>query len=310
MILQDYIKLSIYELREIVDEEKRRAKAIVLAHNYTRPEIQQLADYIGDSLDLSRKAACSNDDIIVFCGVMFMAETAKILAPDKLVLTPEPNAGCPLAAGATMEDVIEMRRRYPEHVFIAYVNTTAEVKASVDICCTSANAVEVVRSLGEKPVVFLPDRNLGSYVQRKLRKNNMILWGGGCYVHQFISLEDIELARKEFPEWKIIVHPECPPDVAESADLVASTGGMFRWVSDHNEPALLGTEIGMIERINREMPEKQVKTLKENAVCSNMKQITLAKLARTLKESIFEVKLDEEIISMAQKTLKRMIEIG
>ncbi len=310
MELKEYAVLPKAELLSRIKTAKAKRNAIILAHNYVRDEVQRAADILGDSLGLSRQAAATDADTIVFCGVMFMAETAKILAPEKTVLIPDRAAGCPLAAGATMEDVLAMRRKYPDHAFVAYVNTTAEVKAVVDVCCTSANAVEVVASFGDRPVVFLPDRNLGAYVQHELDKKNMILWDGGCYVHHFITIEDIKIARAANPDARIIVHPECPPEVTMAADVVASTGGMFRWVAEHDEPALLGTEIGMVERLNREFPQKSIGWVKRSAICSNMKLMTLSKLARSMEEGIYEVEIDEAIRTDAEGSIRRMIEIG
>ncbi len=310
MELREYINMSKEELVSRIEKGKRERNAVILVHNYIRDEVQRVGDILGDSLGLSRQAADTDADTIVFCGVMFMAETAKILAPEKCVLIPDRIAGCPLAAGATMGDVIKMRKKYPDHAFVAYVNTTAEVKAAVDICCTSANAVEVVKSLGDRPVVFLPDKNLGMFVKTTLGKENMILWDGGCYVHQFITVEDIEMARKANPEATIIVHPECPIEVSRAADVVTSTGGMYRWVKKHDGPALLGTEIGMVERLRREFPQKQIGWVKGSAICSNMKLITLPKLARTMGEGLYEVEIDEAIRIDAERSIRRMIEIG
>ena len=289
---------------------KKERDAIILAHNYQIGEVQDIADHTGDSLGLSIAASKVTAKVIVFCGVMFMAETAKILAPQKRVFIPEKGAGCPLAAGANMEDVLKLKEKYPDHIVISYVNTTAEVKAVTDICCTSGNAIEVVRSVGEKPVIFLPDENLGMWVKKTLGKQNMILWEGGCYVHQMIRLEHLEAARAKYPEATIIVHPECPYLVVSAADMVGSTSAMFNYVKEHDEHVILGTEIGLIERIIREIPDKKVDWLKPDAVCFNMKQITLPKLARCLEEGFYEVELEEEIRAAAGGAIRRMIEIG
>jgi len=310
LTLKDYAEMPPEQLRARIAEWKKKREAVILAHNYQRNEIQVVADYLGDSLDLSRRASATEARTIVFCGVMFMAETAKILSPQKTVLIPEPGAGCPMASCATLEDVLEFRKKYPNHVFITYVNSSAEVKAVSDICCTSANAVQVVKSFGDKPVVFLPDKNLGSWVKKILGKEDMILWDGGCYVHQLITIEHIKEGRKKYPDVAIIVHPECLPEVIAEADVVASTNGMYKWVAEHDKPALLGTEIGLVERIRREMPEKKVGWLKGDAICSNMKLTTLAKLARALELGIFEVKIDESIRVPAETALRKMLELG
>jgi len=310
MRLREYAELSDEELKVRINKARKELDALILVHNYQRNEIQEIGDVLGDSLGLSRKAADTDAEVIVFCGVMFMAETAKILSPDKKVLIPEKGAGCPMASSANMEDVIKLREKHPDHVFITYVNSTAEVKAVSDICCTSSNALEVVKSVGDKPVVFLPDNNLGSYVKSRLNKENMIIWQGGCYVHQFIQKEDVKKARLNNPEAAILVHPECPLEVSNMADLVASTSGMYNWVKDNDRPALLGTEIGLVKRIRREMPDKRVGWIRSDSICNNMKMITLAKLARCLEMQIYEVELEESIINDASGAIQRMIEIG
>ncbi|MGC9314094.1 MAG: quinolinate synthase NadA [bacterium] len=308
--LKEYSELSHKELIDRIQRSRAEKNAVILGHNYQREDIQLVCDHLGDSLGLSRIAADTDADVIVFCGVMFMAETAKILSPHKKVYIPEKGAGCPLAAGANMEDVIELKKKNPEHIVISYVNTTAEVKAVTDICCTSGNALEVVKSVGDAPVIFLPDINLGTWVKETLGKDNMILWEGGCYVHSMIRLEHIENARAKFPDATIMVHPEVPYIITKAADEVGSTSAMFNYVRDHDEHIILGTEIGLIERIRHEMPEKRVSALKTNAICFNMKQTTLPKLARCLELDFYEVTLDEEIRASAENAIRRMIEIG
>lgn len=308
--LKEYSEISAERLIERIRRAKTEKNAVILGHNYQRDDVQRVCDHLGDSLGLSRIAADTDADIIVFCGVMFMAETAKILSPQKKVYIPEKGAGCPLAAGANMEDVIALKKKHPDHIVISYVNTTAEVKAVTDICCTSGNALEVVKSVGDAPVIFLPDINLGTWVKETLGKQNMILWEGGCYVHSMIRLEHIENARAKFPEATIMVHPEVPFIITKAADRVGSTSAMFNYVRDHSSHVILGTEIGLIERIRREMPEKHVSALKSDAICFNMKQTTLAKLARCLELGFYEVKLDEEIRKSAESAIRRMIEIG
>jgi len=310
MTLKEYAELSREELIDRINRARKEQSVVILGHNYQREEVQVMCDFLGDSLGLSRKAAATDAEKIIFCGVMFMAETAKILAPEKRVYIPEKNAGCPLAAGASMEDVIELKKKYPDHVVISYVNTTAEVKAVTDICCTSGNALEVVKSVGDKPVIFLPDKNLGTWIKETLAKENIILWEGGCYVHSMMLLEYIENARAKYPEAIIMVHPEVPFILSQAADVVGSTSAMFNYVRDHDRHVILGTEIGLIERIRREMPEKRVDWLKPDAVCFNMKQITLPKLARCLEQGYYEVTLEENIRRMAENAIERMVEIG
>ena len=311
MELWEYAKLPKNELIERIKRAKKEKNAVILAHNYQRIEIQLLADFRGDSLQLARKATQVNADIIVFCGVMFMAEVAAILNPDKKVLIPEHQAGCPLAAGATAEDVLELKQKYPDYAVVTYVNSTAEVKAVSDIICTSANAVDVVRSFPpERGIIFVPDKNLCRYVKVQTGRENIICWDANCYVHDRFTLEDVRRARQKHPEATIIVHPECPPEVQDAADLVFSTGGMYRYVKEHpGEPVVLGTEVGMIERLNHEFPGTPVYPMSEQAVCSNMKLITLAKLARALEEEIYEVKVPQPVADRARVAIERMLEI-
>ncbi len=309
MTLKEYSELPKQELLDRIEKARKEKNAVLLGHNYQRNEIQVICDHLGDSLGLSRIAAKTDADVIVFCGVMFMAETAKILSPHKKVYIPEKGAGCPLAAGANMEDVIELKKKHPNHVVISYVNTTAEVKAVTDICCTSGNALEVVKSVGDKPVIFLPDKNLGTWIKETLGKKDIIIWEGGCYVHSMIRLEHLEGARAKYPEATIMVHPEVPYIITKAADEVGSTAAMYNYVRDHDEHVILGTEVGLIERIRREMPEKRVDWLKPDAVCYNMKQTTLPKLVRCLERGYYEVNLDEDIRAAAEGAIKRMVEI-
>lgn len=311
MELEDYAKSTREELVERIERGKREKDIIILAHNYTRPEVQKVADIIGDSLALSRKAATAPNNIILFAGVMFMAETAKILAPEKTVIVPDPQAGCPLAASATFEDVLKAKQEHPEAVSVAYVNTSAEVKAAVDTCCTSANAVEIVRSIPQKEILFLPDRNLGSYTAQQNIDKNIILWDGACYVHDHIGPEWIDRAHKSHPNAIIIVHPEAPPDVVAKADFVGSTGFMYNYALEHpDETIVLGTEIGLVERVRWEHPEIEIYPLKPSAVCSNMKLNTLEKIARSVDKLMFEVKLSKEIIARARASIEKMISLG
>ena len=311
MELWDYAELSPEELLARIKEAKEHKGAVILAHNYQRPEIQQVADFLGDSLQLARKATEIDADIVVFCGVLFMAEVAAILNPDKKVLIPEIQAGCPLAACAAAEDVMALSRQHPDYAVVTYVNSSAEVKAVSDIVCTSANAVKVVSSLPpEKGVIFVPDKNLCRHAKKHTGRQNIICWDGNCYVHDRLSLADLRRAKTEHPEATIIVHPECPPEVQDAADLVFSTGGMYRYVKEHpGEPVVLGTEVGMVDRLHREFPQTPVYPMSERAICANMKLITLPKLARSLEEEIYEVKVPEGVARRAKRAIERMLEI-
>ncbi|MBN1755892.1 quinolinate synthase NadA [bacterium] len=288
---------------------KREKNAVILAHNYQPLDVQKIADYLGDSLALARKAAETGADIILFCGVTFMAETAKILSPDKKVLIPDLSAGCALADFISADDVINFRKANPGYKVVTYVNSSAEVKAESDICCTSSNAIGVVNSLGKVPVFFIPDYNLGHYV-RKETGADIRLWDGHCYVHSYITIDELQSARDRYPGATVIVHPECNPDIVEAADKVGSTGFMYNYAANSGDELIIGTEIGLIQRINYEFPQKKVHPLKERAVCLSMKRITLEKVAWALQQEKWEIKLAPLTIKRAYNSIKRMIEIG
>ncbi len=290
-------------------ERKKNLNALILAHNYQIPEIQDIADFVGDSLELSRSAKETDKDIIVFCGVRFMAETAKILSPDKVVLIPEMDAGCPLADTVKPEDIRELRERYPDATFVAYINTSAEVKAEVDICCTSSNALKVVESAKTDKVVFLPDKNLGSFVKR-FTKKELIIWDGSCPIHnEFISKDKILRLKEKYPDAKILVHPECPPEVIDIADEVASTSGIIRLSqSIKNKRFIIGTEEGILHRLKKENPEKEFFTV-NGAICVNMKKINLDSLLNSLEKLIFRIELKEDIIKRARESIEKMLNL-
>ncbi len=312
MHLWDYAKLSHEELTERILCAKKKLNAVILAHNYQRIEIQRIADFRGDSLELARKATAVDARIIVFCGVMFMAETAKILNPKATVLIPELQAGCPLAAHASADDILMLRERFPTYSVVIYINSSAEAKAVSHLVCTSSNAAKVVHSLpGDKGVIFVPDKNLCHYVKTQTRRKNIICWDGHCYVHDRITVDDVKKAREKYPDCVIIVHPECPPSVQDVADVIASTSGMLQWAKDHiDRTIVLGTEIGMVDRIRDELPNIKVFPMVDNAICSNMKLITLAKLARTMDELLYPVEIEEDIAIRARTAIERMLEIA
>ncbi len=293
---------------EKLEKLKKERNAIILAHNYQRPEIQDIADFVGDSLALAMKAKQTDADVIVFCGVDFMAESAKIINPDKIVLFPDEKAKCPMAAMVDAESLIKLKEKYDYDV-VSYINTTAAVKAVSDICCTSANAVKVVQSRPDG-VIFVPDENLGNYVMRFVKDKDIILWPGFCPTHMGISLKDIMKLKEEHPQAEILAHPECTPDVIDIADKVASTEGMVRYAmeSDSRE-FIVATERELCYRMKKEMPDKEFYPVK-NAVCPTMKKITLEKVIKSLEEMKPQIKLSEEIMEKAKKPLEKMLEMG
>lgn len=296
------------KVQQRIQELKREKNAVILAHNYQLPEIQDAADYCGDSLELSKIAARVDADLIVFCGVRFMAETAKILSPDKKVIMPEYSAICPMAKmidGATVRD---LRKKHPKAVFVAYVNTTAEVKAEVDLCVTSANAVSVVEDLPEgTEVVFLPDRNLGLYVRHETGKT-VHIYEGFCPTHNRILKEDIELAREKWPKALVVSHPECKPEVLEISDFIAGTSGMLKFCRQSEATEfIIGTEQGMLHRLRIEIPGKKFYSPSELNICPNMKKTNIAKLLHSIETETVEVEIPREIASRAVKALEHML---
>ncbi|RLC73388.1 MAG: quinolinate synthase [Chloroflexi bacterium] len=288
---------------------KEQRRAVILAHNYQRPEIQDIADFVGDSLELSQRAAQTDAEVIVFCGVRFMAETASILCPDKVVLLPDPNAGCPMADMITAESLRQEKREHPEATVVCYVNSTAEVKAEADICCTSANAARIVSQLpGQDSILFVPDQYLGHFVATRTGRS-LILWPGFCPTHVRIRREDILQMREKHPGAKVIVHPECRPGVIELADEVLSTGGMIRFAQKtESRELIVGTEIGIIHRLKKENPGKEFFPAQERAICPNMKLITLEKVLFSLREMSPEVKVPEGIRLRAKVAVDKMLQ--
>ncbi|MDP8248828.1 MAG: quinolinate synthase NadA [Candidatus Tritonobacter lacicola] len=297
------------ELRERILELKRDRNAVILAHNYQKGEIQDIADMHGDSLALSRKAAETDADVIVFCGVHFMAESAAILSPDKTVLLPAPDAGCPLADMITADQLREWKKEHPGLSVVSYVNTSAAVKAESDICCTSSNAVKVVNSLPDNKILFCPDRNLGRYVQ-ELTEKELVIWPGCCATHARLREDEVLKAKKEHPEALFVAHPECEPSVLKHADHITSTSGMFTYVKETGaEEYIIGTEMGILHGLKKENPGKTFILPSPALVCLNMKRITLPKLLTSLKEKVHVISVPEEIRKRAWIAVKRMIEI-
>jgi quinolinate synthase len=288
---------------------KEDRHAIILAHNYQPAEVQDIADLTGDSLELSRAAATMDGDVIVFCGVDFMAETAAIISPEKIVLLPAEDACCPMADMITADELKLVKSRHPEAAVVCYVNTAAEVKAESDICCTSSNAVKVVNSLKENKIIFVPDRNLGLYTQR-FTKKEILPWEGFCSVHDQITPDDVRKAHDLHPGAIILVHPECRPEVIDLADHVASTSGIIRQVCNSAEKEfIIGTEVGILHRLIRECPTKQCYPLSSAAICRNMKKTDLNKIRNALISLQPRITVPEEIAHRARCAIERMLAV-
>jgi quinolinate synthase len=288
---------------------KRDKNAVILVHNYQLPEIQDAADYVGDSLGLSIEASKTKAKLIVFCGVHFMAETASIICPDKKVIVPDVNAGCPMANMINAEGVKKLKAEHPGHIVVAYINTTAEVKAESDYCCTSANAVKVVEKLKDKDIIFIPDKYLGDYVSKQTGKK-MVLFNGYCPIHVMIHPEHIKKAKQEHPNAVVIVHPECLPEVKALADKVLSTGGMIKFAKELlAQEFIIGTETGIIYRLQKENPSKKFYPADPMAICKNMKKTTIDKLLRSLENEETRVMVPEAVASRAKLSIDRMLKL-
>lgn len=299
-----------------INQLKKEKNAVILAHYYQRPEIQDIADYVGDSLELSRKAQQTDADIIVFCGVRFMAETAKILNPDKKVLHPNPESGCPMADMATVEGVLKLKEQHPDAVVVSYINTNADVKTISDIIVTSRNAVKVVKSLKENKIIFVPDQFLGGFVARQVPEKEFILWKGFCPPHFNLSRETLLELKKKHPEAKIAVHPECNTDAVEIADFVGSTSQIVEFATTcDSDTVIIGTEVGIEYTLKKKNPNKkyvfpQAADYCGAVHCCDMKKNTLEKVLQVLEEEINEVVLDEDIINRAKIPLEKMLAIS
>ncbi|MBN1693003.1 MAG: quinolinate synthase NadA [Dehalococcoidales bacterium] len=292
-----------------IQELKKARNAVILSHNYQRGEVQDIADFKGDSLELAQQATKTKADVIVFCGVHFMAETASILNPQKKVLLPDAGAGCPMADMITAEQLRQKKKELPGVTVVTYVNSTAEVKSESDYCCTSANGVKVVNAIKDKEILFVPDQYLGDYIIKKTGKS-MHLWPGYCPTHVNILPEDIERRKKEFPNAKVVVHPECRPEVIALADEALSTSGMVRYAAREDVKELIvGTEIEIVHRLTKENPGKKFIPASNKAICPDMKKITLEKILASLETLAPEVKVPEAIRVKALLPVERMLEI-
>ena len=298
---------------------KEQKQAVILAHYYTAPEVQQVADFVGDSLALAIEAAKTDARVILFAGVHFMAETAKVLCPDRKVLIPDPEAGCSLADSCRAEDLAKFLVDYPDHKVVSYVNTTVGVKALTDVCCTSSNALKVVQSIpADQPIVFGPDRNLGSYIQKLTGRKNMVLWNGACHVHEEFSLEGVKRLKAEHPAAKVVVHPECKAELVAEADYTGSTAGIIDYCGKvDSEEFIVVTEAGIMFELERRYPSKRfIPAPPANPAtghgcneCKYMKMVTLEKIAAALENEQPEIELDEATRTAAERSIRNMIAI-
>ena len=298
-------------LIEKINKLKKEKNAVVLAHCYQRPEIDEVADFVGDSLFLSREAAKTDAEIVVFAGVYFMAETAKILSPNKKVLLPNLDAGCEMADMINLIKIREFKLKHPNIPVVCYVNSTAEVKAECDVCCTSANAVNVVKALGVKKVLFVPDRNLGSYVQSQLKDVEVICFDGYCPIHNDITVQEIEEKIKLYPNAKVLVHPECRAEILAYADEVGSTTKILKTVAESNDNEfIIVTEQGVTDRLKRDFPNKTIVSISPNAICKSMKFTSLEDILACLEEDKNEITVYNSILESAYKPIEKMISIS
>lgn len=297
------------KLEEKIRELKKKRNAILLAHNYQRGEVQDIADFVGDSLGLSQQASKTHADVIVFCGVHFMAETAAILCPEKMVLMPDKHAGCPMASMVNVQGLLEKKKQHPRAKVVCYVNSSAAVKAESDICCTSSNAKKIVSSIHEsEEILFIPDQSLGAYVASQLNRK-IIFWQGYCPTHHRILASDILKLKEKYPGARVVVHPECTPDVIALADHVASTTGITKYASEVNGKAVIvGTENGILHRLYKENPNKTFLPATPLAECPNMKLNTLEKVLWALEDMKFQVTVPKDIAERALLAIQRMLE--
>lgn len=298
-------------LIERIKKLKQEKNAIILAHSYQNIEIDEVADFVGDSLYLSQKAKETKADIIVFAGVYFMAQTAKIISPDKKVLLPNLNAGCLMADMINLKQTIEFKGKYPNIPVVCYINSTAEVKSECDICCTSSNAVDIVKSLNEPKVLFVPDANLGKFVESQLDGVEVITYDGCCPVHNNIKEDDILNMRKKYPNAKILVHPECRPSVSSLGDYIGSTSGIIDYVKHSAEKQfVIVTEKGVADRLKRDNPDKEFILISDNMLCESMKLTTLEEILYSLENEVNEITLDEEVRELSAGCIERMLKVS
>ena len=300
---------NLVQVKERIAELKKELTAVIVAHNYQRPEVQDIADFVGDSLELARQCTEVDAQTIVFCGVLFMAETAAILNPDRTVLLSEGSAGCPLADMISPDELRQWKQRYPRAAVVCYVNSSAGIKAESDICCTSANGVKAVNSVANDDILFVPDQNLGHYISTQTKKN-MILYPGFCYVHHRLKPEQVKLAKQLHPDARVLVHPECPPEVIALAEAALSTSQMLRYVkASSHQSFIIGTEEGILHRLRLENPAKSFYLISNGQICTDMKKTTLEVLAQTMELRQNIVTVPEEVRLKAKQAVDRMLAI-
>ena len=298
------------EIQAHIINLKKEKNALILAHFYQPMEIQETADIIGDSFELARRAQAAANPLLIVCGVKFMAESAKLLNPGKTVLIPSLDAGCPMADMITAQDVIALREKHPGAAVVCYVNSSVEVKAESDICCTSSSAEKIVRTLPNKEIIFIPDRNLGSYIASLVPEKKFIFFDGYCPIHDRLTTGMVSSAKKLNPRASLLVHPECPKDVRDTADFIGSTAQILNYVAENVGPFIIGTEIGIVERMKRLYPEKSIHLLDECLLCPDMKKISLPDLLSSLRENRHEIILSDSQISRAKQSLEKMSAAG
>jgi len=298
------------DITQRIKELKEKSGAIILAHNYQLPEIQDIADYVGDSLELARISQHINQETILFCGVYFMAEITKLLNPEKTVLMPDLHAGCPMANMITPEQLAADKKAHPDAAVIAYVNSNADVKALSDICCTSANGAKVARSVSAREIIFIPDKYLGSYVAKQLPDKRFYLWPGYCPTHMVFSQEELMRLKTQFPDAKIVAHPECRLDVQAIADKICSTSQMISYARENDaQQFIICTELGMLHRLKKENPSKEFIPGSPNAICPNMKLTTQEKIVWALENNEFRIEVDEVLRRKAVSAIERMLSL-
>ncbi len=302
---------DVAQMAKEISRLKKEKNAVIMAHYYVDDDVQDIADYIGDSFFLSRKATEVDADIIVLCGVRFMGESAKVLNPDKKVLIPEIAADCPMAHMATVDRINEIRSQYPDVAVVCYVNSTAELKAASDVCVTSANALTIVSNLPNKDIYFIPDQNLAHYIAMRLPEKNFIFNDGFCHVHHSIRLSQLQTAKKARPNAPVLVHPECDPDVVAEADYVGSTSGIIKYVASSDaDEFIIATELGVLHELKKQNPDKKFYSAGNTQICPNMKKLSMEKLLAALRDEEPEIVMDEDLMEKAKAPMMRMLELA